>query len=118
MKAILTDNGREYCGTENHPYQLYLALNDIEHKRTPVRRPQSNGFVERFNRTALDEFYRVVFRQRVYTTVSRLQRDLEDWLVTYNHERPHQGYRNQGRTPYETIKLFLNQKQKTVKKAA
>ena len=58
LKAILTDNGREFCGTEAHPYELYLALNDIEHRRTKVRSPQTNGFIERFNRTALDEFFR------------------------------------------------------------
>ena len=52
--AILTDNGREFCGTETHPYELYLSLNEIEHRRTKVRSPQTNGFIERFNRTVLD----------------------------------------------------------------
>ena len=118
VRAILTDNGREYCGTENHPYQLYLELNDIEHKRTQVRRPQTNGFVERFNRTVLDEFYRVVFRQKMYDSVEKLQKDLDAWLKTYNCERPHQGYRNQGRTPLETIKMSLEKIHKNVKKAA
>ena len=57
--AVLTDNGREFCGTDAHPFELYLALNDIEHRKTRVRRPQTNGFVERFHRTVLDEFFRV-----------------------------------------------------------
>jgi transposase InsO family protein len=57
LKAILTDNGREYCGTQAHPYELYLALNDIEHRKTKARRPRTNGLVERFNRTVLDEFF-------------------------------------------------------------
>ncbi len=65
MKAVLTDNGREFCGTENHPYELYLDLNDIEHRRTKVRSPKTNGFVERFNRTVLDEFFRVKMRETV-----------------------------------------------------
>ncbi|MDD5766926.1 MAG: IS481 family transposase, partial [Candidatus Marinimicrobia bacterium] len=56
LKAILTDNGREYCGTSNHPYEMFLELADIEHRKTKVRHPQTNGFVERFNRTVLDEF--------------------------------------------------------------
>lgn len=107
VKAILTDNGREYCGTEAHPYELYLELNDIEHRRTQVRRPQTNGFVERFNRTVLDEFYRIAFRQKLYETVAALQKDLDKWLHEYNYERPHLGYRNQGRRPWETIELFL-----------
>ena len=63
VKAVLTDNGREFCGTENHPYELYLDLNDIEHRRTKVRSPKTNGFVERFNRTVLDEFFRVKMRE-------------------------------------------------------
>jgi transposase InsO family protein len=108
VKAILTDNGREYCGTEAHPYELYLALNDIEHRRTQVRRPQTNGFVERFHRTVLDEFFRIVFRKKLYETVASLQEDLDSWLHEYNYERPHLGYRNQGRRPWETIEMFLN----------
>jgi transposase InsO family protein len=108
VKAILTDNGREYCGTDAHPYELYLALNDIEHRRTQVRRPQTNGFIERFNRTVLDEFFRVVFWQRLYESLESLQTDLDNWLHEYNYERPHLGYRNQGRRPWETIELYLS----------
>ncbi len=110
--AILTDNGREFCGTDMHPYELYLTLNEIEHRRTKVRSPQTNGFIERFNRTALDEFFRIAFRTTFYESVEHLQTDFDQWLVSYNTQRPHQGYRNMGRTPSETIALFL----KTVKK--
>lgn len=110
--AILTDNGREFCGVDTHPYELYLSLNEIEHRRTKVRSPQTNGFIERFNRTALDEFFRIAFRTTFYETVESLQADFDQWLATYNTERPHQGYRNMGRCPIETIDLHL----KTVKK--
>ncbi len=109
VDAILTDNGREFCGKDTHPYELYLELNDIEHRKTQVRRPQTNGFVERFNRTVLDEFFRIAFRMKMYESVEALQVDLDAWLVHYNTERPHQGYRNQGRRPMETIELFLSQ---------
>lgn len=109
VDAILTDNGREFCGKDDHPYELYLELNDIEHRKTQVRRPQTNGFVERFNRTVLDEFFRIAFRKKLYESVEALQVDLDAWLVHYNTERPHQGYRNQGRRPIETIELFLSQ---------
>ena len=102
-KAILTDNGKEYCGTENHKYEMFLALHDIEHLRTKVRRPQTNAFVERFNRTALDEFFRVAFRKKRYLRVEELQKDLDEWLRYYNTERPHQGYRNLGKRPAETM---------------
>ncbi len=107
VSALLTDNGREFCGTEAHPYELYLELNDIVHRRTQVRRPQTNGFVERFNRTVLDEFFRGAFRTRFYESIEALQQDLDAWLVHYNTDRPHQGYRNQGRRPIETIELYL-----------
>ena len=105
--AIITDNGREFCGKETHPYELYLQLNDIEHRTTRVRHPQTNGFVERFNRTVLDEFSRTVFRTKFYESVEVLQTDLNIWLVHYNNEKPHQGYRNLGRRPIDTINLFV-----------
>ena len=109
VDTILTDNGREFCGKDTHPYELYLELNDIEHRKTQVRRPQTNGFVERFNRTVLDEFFRIAFRTKLYESVEALQVDLDAWLVHYNTERPHQGYRNQGRRPIETVELSLAQ---------
>lgn len=107
VSAILTDNGREYCGTEAHPYELYLALNDIEHRRTKVRSPETNGFVERFHGTALEEFFRLAFRTKFYESVAALQEDFDAWLVHYNTERPHLGYRNNGRRPIETINEYL-----------
>jgi transposase InsO family protein len=106
VKAIITDNGREFCGKDTHPYEMYLELNDIEHRKTKVKTPRTNGFVERFNRTVLDEFFRIAFRTKFYESIEALQEDLDAWLVHYNTERPHQGYRNQGRRPIDTIMLF------------
>ena len=105
--AILTDNGREFCGTENHPFEFYLALNDVEHRRTKVRSPQTNGFVERFHRTIQAEFFQVALRQRFYATPEELQVDLDTWLVHYNTERPHRGYRNRGKRPMDTVNDYL-----------
>jgi len=107
VQAVLTDNGREFCGTDTHPYELYLALNDIEHRRTRVRTPRTNGFVERFQRTVLEEFFVQTLRTTFYETVEALQADLDTWLRFYNIERPHQGYRNMGRRPYDTVQLYL-----------
>ncbi|MGA0560799.1 IS481 family transposase [Larkinella sp. VNQ87] len=109
VKTILTDNGREYCGTEMHPFQMYLALNEIEHRTTKIRSPQTNGFVERFHRTVQEEFVQTMFRQKVYLTVEDLQSDLDEWLVFYNTQRPHLGYRNMGRRPIETVEQFCTQ---------
>lgn len=104
VEHILTDNGREYCGRAMiHPYQIFLELNDIKHRRTKVATPRTNGFVERFNRTALDEFYRETFRKKLYVSVEELQADLDEWITYYNNERPHRGYRNMGKRPIETI---------------
>lgn len=104
VEHILTDNGREYCGRAMiHPYQIFLELYDIKHRRTKVATPRTNGFVERFNRTILDEFFRETFRKKLYTSVAELQADLDEWLKHYNTERPHRGYRNMGKRPIETI---------------
>jgi hypothetical protein len=96
-----------------------LEFNDIGHRRTRVARPRTNGFVERFNRTALDEFFRETFRKKFYASVEELQADLDQWLEHYNYERPHQGYRNMGRRPIETIEAGkLVRKHRTMKEAA
>jgi len=49
VETILSDNGRESCGRpDRHPYELFLQLEEIEHRTTALNRPQSNGFIERF----------------------------------------------------------------------
>ena len=106
VEAILTDNGTEYKGVPtSHLYEIFLDFHDIEHRYTKVANPRTNGFVERFNRTVLDEFFRSAFRNKLYESVDALQKDLDAWLKYYNYERPHRGYRNMGRRPIETIEL-------------
>lgn len=101
---VLTDNGREYCGrTENHAYQLFLHLNEIEHTRIRVRHPQTNGAVERLNQTVQEEFYKVAFRKKLYRSIEEIQADLDEFMAWYNTERTNQGKYCQGRTPMETF---------------
>ena len=101
---VLTDRGTEYCGApERHEYELYLAVEDIDHSRTKTKSPQTNGIVERLHRTVLDEFYRVAFRKRVYATIAELQADLDAWIRTYNEAREHQGRWCFGKTPMATF---------------
>ncbi len=107
VHAVLTDNGREYCGKETHPFELMLALYDIEHRTTRIRTPRTNGFVERFHSTVSEEFFKPKMREIFYTDLETLQADLDDWLVHYNRERPHQGYRNRGRMPYQSLLEYL-----------
>jgi len=100
IETILSDNGREFCGRpDKHPYELFLQLEGIEHRTTKVRRPQSNGFVERLHRTLLDEHFRIQGRQVWYESVEEMQKSLETYLKHYNRERPHQGRGMNGRTP-------------------
>jgi len=101
---MLTDRGTEFCGNpEQHPYELYLAVEDVEHTRTKVKHPQTNGICERFHKTVLNEFYRVAFRRRIYASIEELQQDLDAWLVEYNERRPHQGRWCYGKTPMQTF---------------
>jgi transposase InsO family protein len=101
---ILTDRGTEYCGKpEAHDYQLYLALNEIEHTRTKARHPQTNGICERFYKTIWQEFYPIAFRRKLYMSLEELQTDLDAWIAYYNNERTHQGKMCYGRTPLQTL---------------
>jgi len=104
LTRVLTDRGTEYCGNpEHHEYELYLAIEDVDHSRTKAKNPQTNGIVERFHKTVLDEFYRVAFRKRIYSSVAELQIDLDAWIKSYNEDRPHQGRWCFGKTPMQTF---------------
>jgi len=104
LMRVLTDRGTEYCGkVEQHEFQLYLAVNDIDHTRTKAQSPQTNGICERFHKTILNEFYQVAFRKKIYATMEALQEDLDAWIDSYNHERTHQGKMCCGRTPMATF---------------
>lgn len=104
LQRILTDRGTEYCGThDRHEYELYLAVENIDHTRTKARSPQTNGIVERFHKTMLDEFYRIAFRKKIYRTIAELQDDLDAWMTEYNEVRSHQGRFCFGKTPMKTF---------------
>ena len=118
ISTILSDNGREFCGRpDRHPYELFLQLEGIEHRTTKVRRPQSNGFVERLHRTLLDEHFRIQGRTKWYESVEEMQKDLETYLHAYNHKRPHQGRNMNGRTPYQVFKVGLPKTRKAAAKS-
>ena len=101
---MLTDRGTEFCGNpEHHEYELYLAIEDIDHTRTRTKNPQTNGICERFHKTVLNEFYRVTFRKKLYAGLEELQADLDAWLQQYNEVRTHQGRWCYGKTPMQTF---------------
>jgi transposase InsO family protein len=104
LLRVLTDRGTEYCGNrEHHEYQLYLAVENIDHSKTRARSPQSNGIVERFQKTVLNEFYQIAFRKKVYRSIEELQADVDQWIHQYNEERPHSGRYCYGKTPMQTF---------------
>lgn len=105
LLRILTDRGTEYGGRNNqdHPYQLYLAIEDIDHTRTKTKSPQTNGICERFHRTIQEEFYAIAFRKKIYTSLESLQQDLDEWINYYNKERTHSGKHCFGKTPWQTF---------------
>jgi transposase InsO family protein len=108
LLRIPTDRGTEFCGRpERHEYELYLAVEDVDHSRTETKNPQTNGIVERFQKTVLHEFYQVAFRKKVYHTIEALQRDLDGWMEEYNEVRTHQGRWCYGKTPMQTFRDAL-----------
>ncbi len=101
---VLTDRGTEYCGQrEHHEYELYLAVENVDHSRTKARHPQTNGICERFHRTIQEEFYATAFRKKLYHSLEELQADLDLWLDEYNRTRPHSGKYCYGNTPMQTF---------------
>lgn len=108
LLRVLTDRGAEYCGQrEHHEYQLYLAIEDIDHSKTKAKSPQTNGICERFHRTVQEEFYAVAFRKKIYRSIDELQLDLNNWMHYYNTQRTHSGKYCYGKTPMQT---FLDSK--------
>lgn len=108
LLRILTDRGTEYCGKrEDHEYQLYLNIEDIDHTKTKARSPQTNGICERFHKTILQEFYQITFRKKVYNSLDELQKDLDIWIKQYNEQRTHTGKYCFGKTPMQTFQDTL-----------
>ena len=101
---VLTDRGTEYNGlADNHPFELFLHLNGIDHSTTKVRHPQTNGCVERLNQIIQDEFYAVAFRKKLYNSLEEVQADLDVFMSEYNTKRTNEGKRCLGKTPMETL---------------
>lgn len=104
-----TDRETEYCGqADKYPYQLFLNLNGIEHRKTKAYHPQTNGITEKLNQTIQNEFYKVAFRKKLYTSLNDLQEDLDHFMSDYNNERTHQGKRCEGRTSIETFNASID----------
>jgi len=111
IKSVLTDNGKEFTThhkSKKHSFERLLNELNIKHRLTKVRHPWTNGSVERFQRTVLEEFYQVTFRKKIYESLDELNDDLNKYIDHYNYKRTHQGKRTNGRVPAE---LYLLNKQ-------
>jgi len=109
LLRILTDRGTEYCGArERHEFQLYLAIEDIDHTKIKAKSPQTNGICERFNRTIKNEFFEIAFRKKIYSSIEQLQQDLDEWMDYYNNQRKHSGKHCYGKTPWETFNQSIH----------
>ena len=109
LLRILTDRGTEFCGRrDHHEYELYLAVEDIDHTQTKARHPQTNGICERFQKTMLNEFYQVAFRKKLYRSLEELQKDADAWVRQYNEERCHSGKYCYGKTPMQTFRESIH----------
>jgi transposase InsO family protein len=87
VQRVLTDNGSCYRS------KLFAKTlgEDIKHTRTRPYRPQTNGKVERFNRTTLEEWAYA----RPYRSETERAALFSDWLHTYNHHRGHTSLKGQ-----------------------
>jgi transposase InsO family protein len=111
VSSILTDNGREYCGKEQHHFELYLRLNEIEHRCLAKQQAQTNGFIQRFRHAVLHEFFMPRLTDNNSDDLKSIQTALADWLLEYNTKKPLRGYRNFGKTPKAMLNEFLLKKQ-------
>jgi len=98
IERILTDCGTEYTtwhqeAIPNHEFEKTCKKLGIKHTTTKVKHPWTNGYVERLNKTLLDEFYSVAFRKKRYESIEALQIDLDAFMDYYNYRRTHQGYK-------------------------
>jgi general secretion pathway protein C len=103
--AVLTDRDSPFTGDELHPYESLLALNEIEHRLSEKGITKTNGFLERFNRTASEEFLADAMQEKSYQELKEVQADFDVWLERYNAERPYFGYPNMGSTPMEMFRV-------------
>jgi hypothetical protein len=62
-----------------------------------------NALMTLHHKTVLNEFYRIAFRRKIYRSIEELQADLDDWMMEYNEQRPHQGRWCFGKTPMQTF---------------
>lgn len=90
LDRILTYNGKEYTthwANDRYVYEQFLAKHGIRYNRSKPSTPKSNGMVERFNQTLLEEFYQIAMIKKVYSSPAELRDDQDQSINYYNFKR-------------------------------
>jgi len=101
---VLTDNGPEFGPKgskkkDEHPFERMLMELGVKHRYTRPYRPQTNGKVERFWRTLNEDLIDGTY----FESDDHFEKELMEYLLYYNQERPHQGI--EGKTPVEMLEI-------------
>jgi len=96
LKAVLTDNGSEF---RSQQFGSAVRARGATQRFIRAGRPQTNGCVERVQRTILEECWRPTFARSLVPKSTALRRDLEQYLDYYNWDRGHTGRRSNGNPP-------------------
>jgi len=105
FEEMISDNGPEFASRtkpNEHPFERMLLELGIKHRYTRPYRPQTNGKVERFWRTLNEDL--IEFTN--FESIEHFKNELEQYLMYYNHLRPHQGIN--GKTPEAFNQKFLS----------
>jgi transposase InsO family protein len=105
LAGVLTDNGPEVTGRS---FTSHLEDLKISHRRIPPRSPNHNAVCERFQGTALQEFYRPAFHRQHFARLADLNAQFQGWLQIYNTRRPNHGDFMRGRTPVAVMEAHLS----------
>jgi transposase InsO family protein len=100
LQAVSSDNGSEF---RSQDFRRAVQSTGAAQRFIRAGRPQTNGCVERVQRTILEECWRPSFARSLIPKITALKRDLVDYLSYYNFERAHTGLHNAGATPAQLV---------------
>jgi transposase InsO family protein len=100
LREVTSDNGSEFRARE---FRDEVDRLGAQHRFIKAGRPNSNGCVERLQLTILEECWRPAFARALVPKLTGLQRDLDEYLDYFNHDRAHTGRLTQGRVPADIV---------------
>lgn len=106
LEQVLTDRGAEFYGHSNHgeKYQQLLRKLNIKHiKMRAYNSPEVNGICARFHAVVKSNFYDSILRTTSFANIGELENALQNWVIEYNENTPHQERYCFGKTPMATL---------------